>query len=307
MRTRVARGGSRELLAVGIFGRASLGHRIEMLLKRGREFSPGVSPVRVGTSAVVLLMLVFASSLVPRWIAFAQQPDRPSFEVASVKLDRSGTSGASFQFAPGGQRFAGTNTTLGALILLAYKLTPSRLSAPMHLPAEYYDVDAKTEKAVSSDQMLLMLQALLADRFKLKLHWETKEMPVYALVLTKGGPKFRETETGGEGFPQGSRGSRGQTILQNAPLSYFAWSLSLAVDRPVVDRTGLTGRYDFEYSYRREPGGLVRNPQEHEAAAAPDAPSIFDAIQEQLGLKLEPQKGPVEILVVDHVERPDAN
>src|ERR1700731_4197760 len=85
MRTEITRTGSRELLAVGIFGGTSLGYRIEMLLKRGREFSPRVSPLRLGTSVVVLLMFVVAASLAPRWIAFAQQPDRPSFDVASVK------------------------------------------------------------------------------------------------------------------------------------------------------------------------------------------------------------------------------
>jgi uncharacterized protein (TIGR03435 family) len=293
-------------LAVGIFGRAALGYRIEMLLTRGREFSPRVSRLRVGAIAGALMMLVAAGSLAPRWIAFAQQ-NLSSFEVASVKLNKSGVAGTSFQFAPGGERFAATNATLGALILLAYKLTPGRLSAPGHLPAETYDIDTKAEAAVNSDQMLRMLQALLVDRFKMKLHWETREMPVYALVLAKGGPRFHETKAAGDGFPIGIRGSRGQTILQNAPLSYFAWSISLAVDRMVIDRTGMTGRYDFEYSYAPESRGPGRNPEEHEAIRPTDGPSIYEALQEQLGLKLEPQKGPVEFLVIDHVEKPSEN
>lgn len=178
-----------------------------------------------------------------------------------------------------------------------------------------------------------MMQAVLEDRFKLRLHRETREAPVYELVVSKGGPKLRPFKDGScvpvdstqilQGpLPPPSEGkwcNSGITGLgtihafgRGMTMQGAAYLLSLNLDRPVIDRTGLTGWYDFDLEFARDPslagppppppGGLPADP-----ANQPSGPSIFTAVQEQLGLRLESAKGPVEILVIDHVERPSGN
>jgi uncharacterized protein (TIGR03435 family) len=190
---------------------------------------------------------------------------------------------------------------------MAYNITVRQLSGPGPALSERYDVAAKAEHAVSRDQMLRMLQSLLVDRFKLVLHRETKEVPVYALVVGKGGPKLRPSDTPkSEGSnprtPSRAGGSElrsGHLIFKNESMADFAWALSRAAatgDRVVLDHTGLEGTYDFELRF--EP---------RELAVSLEGPSIFEAVQEQLGLKLESKKDAVEFLVVDSVEKPSAN
>lgn len=171
-----------------------------------------------------------------------------------------------------------------------------------------------------------MLQALLAERFKLLAHRETKELPVYALVVAKNGPKFEEAKPGdrypdGIKAPDGRPGAgmmftnRGQVTGQGLPIANLVRQLSLELGRTVVDTTGLTGTYDFTLKwtpdesqgrmFKRAEGGQQRT--DPAPSSESSGPSIFTALQEQLGLKLEAQKGPVEILVIDYVERPTAN
>ena len=227
----------------------------------------------------------------------AQAPE--AFDVASVKLNRDGIRGGYPGLAPGGQRFTATNLPLMALIMLAYDVTPRQISGiPSFFVRETYDIEARCDHAVKQEQALRMLQALLSDRFKLTLPREIKEQPIYALVVAKGGPKLRES--------QQESGDRQGFVYKSTPMSVLALILSQATDRTVVDKTGLVGRYDFslEYAPERLGRGVVEG---REAAPNPDGPSIFTAVQEQLGLKLEPQKGPVEFIVVDKVERPTEN
>jgi uncharacterized protein (TIGR03435 family) len=149
-----------------------------------------------------------------------------------------------------------------------------------------------------------MMQSLLADRFKLTVHQETKEMPIYALVVAKNSPKLQpskaeETEFGG---------SRGQFLCQKVPMSMLAGQLRRLLGRPVHDETGLTGEYDFKLEWT--PDEPPANAGTAEARTAPPdrtGPSIFTALQEQLGLRLESRKGVVVVLVVDRVERPSEN
>ncbi len=239
-----------ELLALSVFGRgARLGDRIEMLLKRGREFSPRASMARVAASVAVLLALVVAGSLAPRWIAFAQA--RPEFEVASVKptppefradparaRPRDGFTAQ--QLNSGNLNYSGI--TLIEYISDAYGLEQYQL--PKALPRdvyERYDIAAKAGGPVTDQQMKLMLQNLLADRFKLKLHSETKELPVYILVVGKIGPKFGPAADDGKSGVAGI--SAGGIKWHNISVDYLAeWVSSLpSLGRPVVDRTGLHG------------------------------------------------------------------
>jgi uncharacterized protein (TIGR03435 family) len=310
---------SREPLAVGIFGdKSRIGDRIETLLRRGRTFSPRVSATGVVASTVVLGGLMLAGSLAPCWIAFAQTAPRTSFEVASVKptpAARSGNDyGTWFRGLPGG-RFSVENASLLMLIKIAYRVQSNQVSgsgSPLRSD-DRYDIDAKADDldprfktadatGPAAKQALrdAMLQTLLEDRFKLVVHRETKETSGYALVVAKSGPKLKEPT---EARPRdketdGSISSgRGRLTGQKAPLSMLAAQLTRLIGRSVVDETDLEGGFDFVLEW---------TPEETPADLA-SAPPIFTAIQEQLGLRLEARKERTEMIVIDHVEKPDAN
>jgi uncharacterized protein (TIGR03435 family) len=223
-----------------------------------------------------------------------------SFEVASVKrappqLGKSFNSG--IKLDPG--RLTCTNISLKKLIYESYGVKDYQVSGPDWLDTEIYDIAATLPPGATGDDVLLMIQTLLADRFKLTLHRDTKEMPVYALVVGKGGSKLEEVEFG-RGMTSATHGRLTATRVLIRNLTEF---LSRQTDRPVLDMTGLKGFYSFTLNYA---------PDETSFAPAPGAPpipestagaSLFSAIQEQLGLKLEARKAPVEILVIDHAEK----
>jgi uncharacterized protein (TIGR03435 family) len=197
----------------------------------------------------------------------------------------------------------------------------SRISGgPNWLHSERYDVDAKIDSSVvdelkklSPDQRTLalqhMLRVLLADRCNLTIHRESKDLPIYTLVIAKSGTKLHEANPG----ETGSSSYAGQSIIGHArPLSSLARMLSVSLGRPVLDKTGLPGTYDFKLVWAPDDSQT----QAFSASAPNDRPapqtdsnpsSIFTAIQEQLGLKLVSGKGPIEIVVIDHVERPSAD
>ncbi len=180
--------------------------------------------------------------------------------------------------------------------------------------SERYDIVAKPEGEgdVTPDQLKPMIQALLAERFKLTLHRETKELPVYALVVAKNGPKLQEVE-GGPTKTKGAQMRMGRGLLnaQAVSMTMLATSLSNQLGRSVIDKTGLTGNYDVKLEWTPDEGQSF-GPKEGGPEGAPpppsaSGPSIFTAVQEQLGLKLEPQKGPVEILIIDRIEKATEN
>ena len=241
-------------------------------------------------------------------------PTSQVFEVASVKPHSAEIRGNSVDFSV--ERFTATNIPLGGLILMAYNITVRQIAGQDQWFSERYDIAAKAEHPVSRGQMRRMLQALLAERFKLVVHWETREVPVYALVVGKGGPKLHHSDPSrGEIInpltPTGAGGTElksGHLVFKDESMSDFAWALSRMVatgDRVVLDDTGLNGTYDFELTF--EPPRRASGAEAPGTATSIEAPSIFDAVQEQLGLKLESKKGPVKFLIVDHVEKPSAN
>ena len=234
---------------------------------------------------------------------FAQAP--PAFEVASIRVH---------SFASGdraGPPIAGNRLTSGGnlyqLIMYAYDLKsyqisggPSWATHPS-TDGDYYDISAKAEgtETLTQARARQLLQTLLADRFQLKLHREMKEMPVYALVVGKAGPKFKESAPDARGGTVGSVSLTTVTsTFTKSPMDTLVRVLSGAADRPVLNRTGLTGFYDFKLEFARDPAA---------AAAESSASSMFTAVQEQLGLKLEPQKGSIEVVVIDHAEKPLEN
>ncbi|HXP87207.1 MAG TPA: TIGR03435 family protein [Bryobacteraceae bacterium] len=305
-----------ELLAVGILGTSKLGDRIEMLLKRGRDFSPRASLGRVAVTAIALLAITLVGARAPRWIAFAQQQaPRPSFEVASIKPDDSSDPRFFIGFQPGGRFNA--NAPLKMLISVAYDVQNHQIAGgPNWLESARFNIEAKPESAMPppgpafQTQMRLMLQSMLEDRFKLALHRETREEQVYDLVVAKGGSKLKKATETQKKNQQGMGIRRGQLNGSAAPIVMLANTLSQQLGRPVIDKTGLTATYDFSLTYTPEPGqGGGFGPPGPDAPPPPDpnGPSIFTALQEQLGLRLESAKGPVDVLVIDHAEKPDAN
>lgn len=255
----------------------------------------------------------------------ATQPaaPKPSFEVATIKknttVDANGRGGV----GPGGL-FRLVNVPVRMMIAIAYRsgpqLFPSQIVGGPEWLNESYDISAKVGSDLQGkpqSELLraqpLLLQSLLEDRFKLKVHRETRELQRYALVRANKngalGPRLRPSRLDcSVDFTQCSvRASQGQFASGSSPLiSLVNYLASAVVQTVVVDRTGLEGRYEIslEWTPDRVPlplaGGVPPPP-------ASDAPSIFAALQEQLGLKLEPERGPVDVLVIDHVERPAEN
>jgi uncharacterized protein (TIGR03435 family) len=241
----------------------------------------------------------------PAGRAQTQTLSKDAFEVASVKLNTTGRGGGYPGLAPGGERFTATNLPLIALIMLAYDVNPNQVAGvPDSFNREGYDIEGTCDHRITKEQALRMLQTLLADRFKLLLHREMRNQPVYALVVGKTGSKLQENKEA-SGLPERRR-SDGGFAFTRTPIATLTLILSQEVGRTVVDKTGLTGSYDFTLQYARERMG--RGDSDAGASTNPnDLPSIFTAVYEQLGLKLEPQQGPVEFVIVDHAEKPSPN
>jgi uncharacterized protein (TIGR03435 family) len=188
------------------------------------------------------------------------------------------------------------------------------VGAPAWLGSERYDITAKPEGAATPEEMKPMLKALLADRFQFKFHRETKDLPTYSLVVAKNGPKLHASEAVHESDgPKGGqmmRMGRGQFNAQGAPIASLANRLGDLLGRSVIDKTELKGDYDIklEWTPDENEGGMFRGADPHaEARPDPMGPSLMTALQEQLGLKLESTRGPVEILVIERVEKASEN
>jgi uncharacterized protein (TIGR03435 family) len=243
----------------------------------------------------------------------AQPPSAsPTFEVSTIKPASPDAPGMSFRFV-GARRFTANNHTLKECIGYAYNLTPALIpGGPPWIEADRYDIVGETpgETKPPQAQILLMFQALLADRFKLQFHREQKETTVYNLVVAKSGSKIRESSAGPDAPPglliEGS--NRGALLpARNATMAGFASLLQRVVlDRPVIDKTGLTSRYDFTLEWSLEGTRQGRGAPLPTGSDVDNIPNIFTSIQ-QLGLRLEPAKGLVDVLIIDRAERPDAN
>jgi uncharacterized protein (TIGR03435 family) len=286
----------------------------------------------IAATAVVAIATPVSIGVLQAPLLRAQVPDvgpLPSFEVASVKRNNSGERGA--DSAVRGSQLVVVNDTLFNIIRNVWGIQGNQiLGGPdwVRSVGERFDITAKAPDGTKPDQMLLMMRALLAERFRLKVHNETRDVPVFALIMARQdrrlGPQIapaafdcnalRAAIARGERPtpppPQGDRpvcGARtapGRFLGSGYPIADFARDLSRVVGgRPVVDRTGLTGIYDFELTWTPEV-----SPTAPSAAPPPgldpDGPTLFTAVQEQLGLKLEATTGPVEVLVIDSADRP---
>jgi uncharacterized protein (TIGR03435 family) len=238
-----------------------------------------------------------------------------SFEAASIKPNAANDNRVMVRVQPGG-RFTATGVSAKALLSMALGVRDFQvLNAPGWSGSERWDINAVAEgqpEKVTQEVLRPMLLELLKDRFQLKLHEETKELPVYNLVVAKGGHKLKPNEEADGKRQQMMSMGRGQIRSTGTPLAMLASQLGQTLGREVSDKTGLKGNFDFELNWTPEPGqggGMMGGPMSPEArpAADPGGPSIFTAVQEHLGLRLEAAKGPVKVYVVDSMSRPSEN
>ena len=245
--------------------------------------------------------------------ALAQTPEKGAkplaFEVTSVKPAQPGAQAGGIRPMPGGQGYIATNIPLRLMFKLMYKITDSQIvGGPEWMNNDRWDVQAKAEKQANLDQLHEMFQTLLADRFQLQFHKEKRTLPALVLTVDKGGSKMKVSESQDWTDIPIKPGGPGKIVGTRVPMNYLCWYLSQPANLPVVDETGLTGFYDFTLQLPPPPPGAERAP-----ADGRDAPSYdpmaeaFAALREQLGLKMESHKAPVEVYVIDRVERPSAN
>jgi uncharacterized protein (TIGR03435 family) len=256
-------------------------------------------------------------ALVMAGAVFAQTPaTAPAFEVASVKPAPPPTPGM-IKMQMGGDpgMIDYKNVSLKSVIARAYEVKEFQVSGPDWLDTERFDILAKTPPHTPKEQIPVMLRGLLAERFNLTTHPEQKVMPVYAMVVAKNGFKLKPVEDTPDGRVRMTMGPKGRQMSGPTTLAALAGTLSQMIDRPVVDQTGIDGTYDVDLEWvpdEREGGGMMAKMKgmaeqasgdPHGDPSGPNGLSLFGALEEKLGLKLEARKSPVAILVVDHAER----
>jgi uncharacterized protein (TIGR03435 family) len=260
-----------------------------------------MNPAIASASRIVLIWCGISSG------AFGQStPSARPFEVASVKPHQGPV--PRIDVSTSGPRLTAEAETVRGLIMYAYDLKNYQIPGSPALATvgdTFYDIVAKAEEdsTPTKDQFRQMLRLLLADRFKLAVHREKREMPVYALVAGKNGPKLKESAPDASGVNHlGVNGRNYEVTMPKATMDDVVGGIANSFpDRPVVDRTGLTGTYEVKLTYTPD----IRSNRTGDPD--PSEISIFTAVQEQLGLRLAPEKAMIEILVVDHVEKPSEN
>lgn len=246
-------------------------------------------------------LLPFRSALVIAGL-FSLSPQLPQptppFEVVSIHRNPSDSLNTQIHLEKGG-RLVVVNATLSTLIRNAYGVLPFQMDGkPAGFDNDGFDINATTGTAdeLTQDTLRPLLQNLLADRFHLKVHWETREVPLYALVTEKGGAKFQpHGDAPGHGMNTRKQAHRIQMQGTDVPMTDLTTNLGNQLGRFVTDATGLPGRYDFVLHW---------DPNQQEDSTEP---SLFTALHEQLGLKLESRKGPMKMLVIDSAEKPSEN
>jgi uncharacterized protein (TIGR03435 family) len=238
----------------------------------------------------------------------------PEFEVATIKPSNPETPGRRLNVANDG-RMTTVNTDVNFLIQFAFNLHPKQIEGGGALLQEKFDIAGKPDHpGMGNDrQIRAMMRGLLKDRFQLTYHMEKKEMSVYSVTVAKGGPKLTKSAVTGIPLPSLGMGPRALNVRNGTIEDLAALLQGNLLERPVVNQTGLTDRFDITLKFtpdasQRGPAGAGAPPEQAPAANDPDAPpDLFTAFQQQLGLKLESTKAPVDVLVIDKIEKPSGN
>jgi uncharacterized protein (TIGR03435 family) len=229
---------------------------------------------------------------------YGQAAAAQQFEVAVIRPSNADPRSSSMNTGNG--RLNAVNVTLERCIMGAYGVGPNQVvGGPDWLDSDRFDITARAEQPLGDRALMTLLQTLLADRFKLALHREAKPIEAYVLEVAKNGPKLEK----GDGQGAKTSNGRGDIAATNATMDRFAEILSRQMDLPVVNHTNLDGVFNVKLQWTPENARLAKAAD----TAALDGPSIFTAIQEQLGLRLHAEKAPVEVLVIDHAEKPSDN
>jgi uncharacterized protein (TIGR03435 family) len=230
-------------------------------------------------------------------LLFAQSEQPSRFEVASIRPSQADPHSSGISTGSG--RLTATNVTLKRCIMGAYGVGPNQIfGGPDWLDADRFNITAKAEQPVGDHALMQMLRMLLTERFKLAFHRDTRPIEAYVLEVAKNGPKLEKSGGGGATTSNG----RGDIVVTNTTMDRFAEVLSRQMDLPVVNRTGLEGVFNLRLRWTPDTG---KPPTD--AGTASEGTSVFTAIQEQLGLRLRGQKVPIEVLVIDHAEKPSEN
>lgn len=269
--------------------------------------SGNILNMRLSMACRGLCILVAATGMMAVVLAHGQEkPARLTFDVASIKHSQPEWIVGGIKPLPGGTGYTAQNVTVKLIISLMYKVPMQQITGgPDWLNTDRYDIEARNDHSYNIDDLHTMFQNLLADRFNLRFHKEIKEGPVYALLVDNSGLKMTADGKGQDLKIPILPGRDNEFIGTKVPMQYLCWFLGQQLDRPVIDQTGLENSYDFTLKFAPELPPDI--PKENLPAEFQDRPSIFDALKRQLGLRLEPQKGPVEHYVIDHIEKPSAN
>jgi uncharacterized protein (TIGR03435 family) len=244
--------------------------------------------------------LFAAAALMPRGVVLGQPAAGPEFDVTSVKPSHTDFGWQGVDTMPG--RIQANSITLRRCIGQAYDVSGHRLlGGPAWIDTDRWEIAARAGTPVDDDAVLMkMLQRLLEERFKLVVHHETRLLPAYVLELGHSAPKMNKTAPGDDDTElHGGRGGPTTLEAKRTDMNRLAEVLDWRMDRQVVNRTGLEGQFNFTLHWLAD---TLRNPDD-----GADDVSIFTAVGEQLGLRLQPAKVPVDVLVIDHAERPEAN
>ncbi len=323
------------LACVAGVGGGNLRQRVERIMGEWAPRELGMARrALLGAAGLVVLVMPMAVGFLRAPVVRAQEAARPKFEVASIKSAEARPM-LMVRALPGGRLAA--DATVRLLMQNAYGLQSFQIAdAPGWAGADHYEIAAKAEHDAPRAQVMLMLQTLLEDRFQLRYHRETRELPVYTLSAARGGLRLpapkeggcenpadqptqlaggRMTPPGTGALPPTPCGSANVLLARDGarmmgekvPMPELVRILSMVLGRTVVDRTGFTGIFDIRLDFLPDSATPALPPPPPDAVSDTTSPIIFTALQEQLGLKLESGKGPVEVMVIDHVERPSEN
>ena len=276
-------------------------------------------PLRALAFIAALLGLEFGGSATGP-LAYAQAPHARAFEVASIKPFDGDMHQVRVQMSPGG-RYNAKGVNVRMLVQQAFDVRDFQIAGgPSWLASDRWEINAKAEgeEPIGREDLKPMLQALLKDRFKLTFKNETKDGQIYELVQAKGGHKLKEVDAAASQRPM-MRVMMGQLNAEGATVAQFIGMISNTVGKPIIDKTDLKGNYNFKLEWAHEPGhagfsgppggapGGYGGPNHAEHSSTNSGASIFTAVQDHLGLKLESKKGPVPMLVIDRIEKPSEN
>lgn len=252
-------------------------------------------------AGILTVGAVSVSAQTPTPVKPMAKDAHPSFAVATIKLHDPDSNRGGFNAV--GDRYMIGGRTVVSLMMYAYSIGQHQIvGAPAWAGTERFDIEGKTDTPgePSVHQQQEMLQKLLADRFGLRFHRETRELPVYAIQIAKGGPKLKPAAHPDAEPDQdaSSHGSEVTVTITSATMADFIMGMQFFLDRPLVDRTGIAGRHDFTLRYTYD---------EAHATDPNGPPGVFTAIKDQLGLRLDAVKAPISVYAIDHVEQPSAN